>query len=142
MKHLMNLPALLSETDLSFADRAKEAGTMVVLGILMVFAVLAIIMIVLMIMERAFAAKPKNSESTAKAAPQKPAPKAKPAPAPKVQPAPAVQTARDDGAVIAAITAAISAMLAAENGDTTYQGGFRVVSFKRSNRGTPWNSAR
>ena len=57
-------------------------------------------------------------------------------------PAPVVQTVEDDGAVIAAITAAISAMLAAENGDSAYQGGFRVVSFKRSNRGTPWNSAR
>ena len=44
-------------------------------------------------------------------------------------------------AIIAAITAAISLMLA-ESGDATYQGGFRVVSFKRSNRNTPWNSGR
>ena len=36
----------------------------------------------------------------------------------------------------------IDAMLAAENGTETYEGGFRVVSFKRSTRNTPWNSAK
>ena len=87
---------------------------------------------VLMIMERIFAGKGKSGEAKKEA--PKPAPE-------KTVSAPVVQAVEDDGAVIAAITAAISAMLA-ESGDATYQGGFRVVSFKRSNRNTPWNSAK
>lgn len=134
MNSMMNLPALLAANGMAFGDRAKEAGIMVILGMVMVFSVLAIIMAILIIMERIFAQKATSGE--VKKAEPKPAPKAPEAPAP------VAQTVEDDGAVIAAITAAISAMLAAENGDSAYQGGFRVVSFKRSNRGTPWNSAR
>lgn len=130
MNNVMNMPALLAANGMTMNERLSEAGVMVVLGMLMVFSVLAIIMIVLMIMERVFANKGK-SEAPKKEA----APKVAPAPVP----APVVQ--QDDGAVIAAITAAISLMLA-ESGDATYQGGFRVVSFKRSNRNTPWNSGR
>ena len=133
MNTMMTVPATLSASGMTFGERAMEAGTMVVMGMVMIFAVLASIMAVLMIMERVFACK---AEGKAKAAEPKPAPKAPEAPAP------VVETVEDDGAVIAAITAAISAMLAAESGDSAYQGGFRVVSFKRSNRGTPWNSAR
>ena len=132
MNNMMNLPAVLAANGMSFSERASEAVTMVVMGMVMVFSVLAIIMGVLMIMERFFAGKAKSGEV------KKEAPK----PAPTVAPAPVVQTVEDDGAVIAAITAAISAILAEENGTETYQGGFRVVSFKRSNRNTPWNSAR
>ena len=130
MNNVMNMPALLAANGMTMNERLSEAGVMVVLGMLMVFSVLAIIMIVLMIMERVFAKKGK-SEAPKKEA----APKVAPAPAP----APVVQ--QDDGAVIAAITAAISLVLA-ESGDATYQGGFRVVSFKRSNRNTPWTSGR
>ena len=131
MMNMMNLPMALTKSNMPFAQRASEALTMVVMGMVMVFAVLAIIMIVLLIMERVFANKKEEAKKEV-------------APKPVVvsEPAPVVQTVEDDGAVIAAITAAISAMLAAENGDNAYQGGFRVVSFKRSNRGTPWNSAR
>ena len=132
MNNMMNLPTVLAANGMSFSERASEAVTMVVMGMVMVFSVLAIIMGVLMIMERFFAGKAKSGEVK----------KAAPKPAPTVAPAPVVQTVEDDGAVIAAITAAISAILAEENGTETYQGGFRVVSFKRSNRNTPWNSAR
>ena len=133
MNTMMNVPATLSASGMPFGERAMEAGTMVVMGMVMIFAVLASIMAVLMIMERAFARK---ADGKAK--------KAEPAPAPKTPeaPVPVVETVEDDGAVIAAITAAISAILADEGSDSAYQGGFRVVSFKRSNRGTPWNSAR
>ena len=134
MNNMMNLPALLAANGMAFGDRAKEAGIMVILGMVMVFAVLATIMAILIIMERIFEQKSTGGEP--KMAEPKPVPKAPEAPAPVVQPV------EDDGAVIAAITAAISAMLAAENGGAAYQGGFRVVSFKRSNRGTPWNSVR
>ena len=129
MMNMMNLPMVLTKSNMPFAQRASEALTMVVMGMVMVFLVLAIIMLVLMIMERVFSKEPKAKPVVE--APKKPEP----------VPAPAVQT-QDDGAVIAAITAAISAMLAAENGTETYEGGFRVVSFKRSTRKSTWNSAK
>ena len=131
MKNMMNLLAGNVATDMTFSERASESLTMVVMGMVMIFLVLATIMIVLMMMERAFAGEGKSKEVKKEA----------PLPVPQVsEPAP-VAPVEDDGAVIAAITAAISAMLA-ESGDTAYAGGFRVVSFKRSNRNTPWNSAR
>ena len=117
------------------SERLALAGQMTLLGMVMIFAVLAAIMAVLIIMERVFARKADGKAKKAEPAP---------APAPKTPeaPVPVVETVEDDGAVIAAITAAISAILADEGSDSAYQGGFRVVSFKRSNRGTPWNSAR
>ena len=130
MKNLMNLPMLLTKSNMPFADRASEALTMVVMGMVMVFLVLATIMLVLLIMERVFTKGSKKAKPVAEA-PKKTEP----------VPAPVVQT-QDDGAVIAAITAAISAILAAENGTETYEGGFRVVSFKRSTRKSTWNSAK
>lgn len=133
MNNVMNVSTLLAANGMSFSERASEALTMVVLGMVMIFAVLATIMAVLMLMERIFVRKLADGES------KKPEPVAAPKkPEPVPQPTAAVE---DDSAVIAAITAAISVMLA-ESGDATYQGGFRVVSFKRSNRNTPWNSAR
>ena len=123
---------LLTKYDAPFSARLSEALTMVVMGMVMVFLVLAVIMLVLMIMERVFAGKKVEPKPVAsKSEPKKP----EPIPTP-------VAPVQDDGAVIAAITAAISAMLAAENGTENYQGGFRVVSFKRSSRNTPWNSAK
>ena len=66
-----------------------------------------------------------------KTAEKKPEPKSAPAPAP----APVtVQSPQDDGTIIAAIVAAISAMRS-EQGITD---GFRVVSFKRGTN-KPWN---
>ena len=129
MMNMMNLPTALTKSNMPFAQRASEALTMVVMGMVMVFLVLAIIMLVLMLMERVFSKEPKAKPVVE--APKKTEP----------VPAPVVQT-QDDGAVIAAITAAISAMLAAENGTETYEGGFRVVSFKRSTRKSTWNSAK
>ena len=120
---------LLANEGASFADRTAEALRMVLMGMVMIFLVLSIIMLVLMLMERVFAKAPKEKPATE--APKK----VEPAPAPVVQ-------TQDDGAVIAAITAAISAVLAAENGTETYEGGFRVVSFKRSTRKSTWNSAK
>ena len=130
MNNMMNVPAFLAANGMTMGDRFSEAGVMVIMGMIMVFAVLTIIMLVLMIMERYFSAKSKSDKAEKQAAPKQ---------EPVVAPAPVVQ--EDDGAVIAAITAAISLMLA-QSGDETYQGGFRVVSLKRSNRNTPLNSGR
>ena len=46
---------------------------------------------------------------------------------------------KDDGALVAVITAAVAAYMA-ESGETVPEGGFRVVSFTRVRGGKPWNS--
>lgn len=112
----------------TLGERAIDALTMLVKGMLMIFLVLAILMVVLMIMERFFASskqpKPEKKEEV----------KAAPAP---VAPTPVAQ---DNGALVAAITAAIAATLAAEQGGAPEVGGFRVVSFKRVGNRSAWNS--
>ena len=65
-----------------------------------------------------------------------PAPAA--APAPVAEPAPVIEESADDGELAAVITAAIAAMLDSEEYKNEFVGGFRVVSFKRSEK-TAWN---
>lgn len=120
---------MLTKSELPMNERLSEAGIMVVKGMLMVFAVLATLMLVLMLMERFFVKKP-----APKKAEPAPAPVAAPAPAPAPEPEPTV--VEDDGAIVAAITAAIAVVLA-EGG---YNGGFRVVSFKRADKRSAWNT--
>ena len=96
----------------TLGERAIDALTMLVKGMLMIFLVLAILMVVLLIMERFFASskqpKPEKKEEV----------KAAPAP---VAPAPVAQ---DNGALVAAITAAIAAVKALGRVDTLILGGF------------------
>ncbi len=108
----------------SLAENAKEAGTVTLLGMTAIFAVLALLWLVIELLHRALTEKreavereeatPAEAVSTEEIVPE----------APVSEPAPAA----DDGALIAAITAAISAAMA----DEGYTGGFRVVSFKRA----------
>ena len=127
MNGILHISRVLTKSNLPMNQRLSEAGIMVVKGMLMVFAVLAVLMFVLMLMERFFTKKP---------APKK----VEPAPAPVVKeapaPAPVPAVVEDDGAIVAAITAAIALVLA-EGG---YTGGFRVVSFKRADRRSAWNT--
>ncbi len=112
----------------TFGERAIDALTMLVKGMLMVFLVLAILMIVLVIMERIFASKKepkKEKQEEIKVAPVEEAP---------------VAVVEDNGALVAAITAAIAATLAAEQGGAVSPSGFRVVSFKRVGNRSAWNS--
>ena len=127
MNGILHVSGMLTKSGLPMNERLSEAGIMVVKGMLMVFAVLATLMLVLMLMERIFVKKPapKKAESA-------PAPAVAPAPAPEPEPT----VVEDDGAIVAAITAAIAVMLA-EGG---YNGGFRVVSFKRADRRSAWNT--
>lgn len=117
----------------TFAEDAAEAGTVTLLGMVAIFSVLALLWLVIEILHRALTGQTatkvqeKKEAKPQRVAPPKPAPAAKPAPA--VESAPAAPVT-DDGALIAAITAAITAARA-EDG---YTGGFRVVSFKRSSR--------
>ena len=115
--------------DSSIFDRLTLGGSTLLLGMVIVFAVLGIIFIALQIMRAVFtknAIKAKQARRAAKAEKAVPAPVAKTEAAAPVAPAePTVDSSADDGAVIAAIMAAISA----------YTGkapeGFRVVSFKK-----------
>ncbi len=110
-------------------ERLAFAGQMTLIGLGMVFAVLAILWAVLSIFKIIFA-KPEPKKQTAPA-PVAPQPKA-------VEPAPVVNTAGDDE-LIAVITAAVAAYIASEEPEA-YQGGFRVVSFRRANGGRAWNA--
>ena len=107
------------------ADNGKVAWSTTLQGILMVFAVLALLWGAVEIMRATLAKNQQKGRGT---------PERKAAPAPKAPPAasapqaPAAPQTDADGALVAAITAAIAATLAQEG----YTGGFRVVSFKRS----------
>ncbi len=126
MSNMLYISTVLAKNGMTMDERLSQALVMVVMGVLMVFAVLTAIMLVLMLTARIFTKeeKPKKAE------------------APKVAPAPVVEAPvaepvyEDDGAIVAAISAAISMMLS-ESGST---GGFRVVSFKRVGHKSAWNA--
>ena len=110
-------------------DSLIKAAEVTLLGLGMVFLVLAILWGVLAIFKVVFAGEPKPKKEAVKEAPVAPQ-----------EPA-VVETAQDDGELIAVITAAIEAYRASEsNGDADYAGGFRVVSFRRAGAGRPWDS--
>ena len=104
---------------MTFAERAAYSGRMTVIGLGAIFGVLALLWGVLVVFRKLVVRDAGN------------APAAKPAPAPvaKAAPAPAPAPA-DDGALVAAITAAVAAALAEENGGTCPA--FRVVSFTKA----------
>ena len=122
----MILFPVAAATDMNFGERAAYAGRMLLIGMATVFLSLAILWGALalfrLIMEKAGSAKAKKAAG-AKAEATPAAPKAAVA-----APAPA----HDDGALVAAITAAVAAVLAAENGGVTPA--FRVVSYRRAGR--------
>lgn len=103
-------------TAMSFGDRLAYAGRMTLIGMMTIFAALSILWLALVLFRRAVERKaaPKASNAVAPAAPT---PVAAPAPT-------------NDGEIVAAITAAISLMLADENGGKAPN--FRVVSFRRA----------
>ena len=104
---------------LGFGERASTAGIVTLQGMLTIFLVLSILWGAIEIMHRVLHKDKKEAKKES-------APAA--APAPVVTPAPV--EVQDDGAIIAAITAAIMAMRS-ESGESS---AFRVVSFKRANR--------
>ena len=110
-------------------ERWALAGEMMLIGVGMVFAVLATLWGVLTLFKLVFA---------------KPEPKKKAEPAPKAEPVVipepvVVEETTDDTELIAILTAAIAAY-EASNGNEVAPGGFRVVSFRRTNGGKAWNS--
>lgn len=107
---------------MTFGERSAYAGRMILIGMGAIFLSLAVLWGVLEIFRR-FVNGPEQEDE---------APTPTPAPAPVPVPvAPArPQAAPSDDALIAAITAAVAATLAEENGGVVP--GFRVVSFRKA----------
>ncbi len=116
-------------TTMELSDRIAYALQRTLIGVIIVFGVLAVIWLLLSLFKFIFYKDP-NKKSTEKTV--KPEPKQESKPVAPMPVAPAAS--QDDGAVVAAIIAAISAMRA-EQGMVD---GFRVVSFKRGTN-KPWN---
>lgn len=115
----------------TLTERLGEGAVVLVQGLLTVFSVLAILWGVLALFKVFFydipeRKKKKNEEKSDVAVPIAPADTSVDVSAP----------VEDEGAIVAAITAALSEYFA-ESGE--YSGGFRVVSFRKSQGGSAWN---
>lgn len=119
---LFSLAATGAE-ELSFSQRLSQAGIVSLQGMLTIFLVLTILWGAIEVMHSVLHRKKKKKKIKtfieSSAAAEKPA---------ETSEAKAFGTPEDDGAVVAAIVAAIRAMRA-EEGNT---GAFHVVSFKRA----------
>ncbi len=124
-----------------FDDRLGYAVQGTVTGILMVFAVLTLLCLILYASKLFFYDIPnrkkekkiakKNARVAASIAVEKEKSESE-------QPVSAPVEAQDDGELVAVITAAVAAMIESSEYKNEFVGGFRVVSFKRSEK-TAWN---
>ena len=136
-KYMADVETAEAEEDLGPAfspERLSMAGLMIIQGVGMVFLVLAILWLVLLIFKKVFYKDPAKTEKAAKVEKKpEPAPEA-PAPAPVPAPAPAAAPG-EDGALVAAITAAVAAYIDSDPALTSqFASGFRVVSFKPTSK--------
>lgn len=115
--------AMFADYNGTFAENAKEAGIVTLLGMVAIFSVLAILWGVIELLHRGLNLPAKRSAKKAEKATAAPL---------MIEETPATEEPNesDDGEIVAAITAAITAARA-EKGQTT---GFRVVSFRRTAR--------
>ncbi len=113
-------------TTMDMSDRISYALQRTLIGLIIVFGVLAIIWLILSLFKFIFYKDPNKKREEKKSEPIS-ASVSVPDPV-------SVAAAQDDGAVIAAIVAAISAM----RNEQGIVDGFRVVSFKRGTN-KPWN---
>jgi sodium pump decarboxylase gamma subunit len=124
-KYMAPTEGVEAEEDLGGAlspARLKLAGLMIVQGIGMVFLVLAVLWLVLLVFKKVFYKEPKNTSKKT----EEPAPAAAPVP---------VASAADNGALVAAITAAVAAYIDSDPAlSSQFAGGFRVVSFKPTSK--------
>ena len=125
----------------SFDDRLGYAVQGTVTGILMVFAVLTLLTLILYVSKYVFydipnrsKAKARDAENAGSIQPAEPIVVSDPVPVTPAAPA----EAQDDGELVAVITAAVAAMIESSEYKNEFVGGFRVVSFKRSEK-TAWN---
>ena len=129
MQNSLAVPmSLLGATDMSFGERLSYVGTLTLLGMCVVFSVLSIVWLAIVLMKKILAyGEGKSKKEKASEAIQIP----DPTPIVPVQPAPT-----EDGALLAAITAAIAVVWESEYPGT----GFRVVSYRHVDSRKPWNS--
>ena len=120
----------------TFYERLELALQGTITGILMVFAVLALLTLILYISKVFLYDIPEKKRSKAKAKKEEYFENVANT-VPAVEEAPVEET--DDTELAAVITAAIAAMLEDEEYAEEFRGGFRVVSFKRSEKPTSWN---
>ena len=117
--------AVLENAVKPFGERTVEALTNLVLGMVVVFSVMAILALILTFTGKFFASQDKKTV-------------AKKAAESASAPAPVEETPADnDEEIVAAITAAITCVLASEG---TPAPAFRVVSFKKTNTKRSWNN--
>ncbi len=125
----------------SFNDRLGYAVQGTVTGILMVFAVLTLLCLILYASKLFFYDIPnkkkekKIAKKSARVAASIAVEKEKSESEEHVS---APVEAQDDGELVAVITAAVAAMIESSEYKNEFVGGFRVVSFKRSEK-TAWN---
>ncbi len=120
------------------SDKLSTGFTVMALGLATVFAVLAILMIVLYLFRLVFYHEKSAEQKTTPA----PAPKqhlTTPSHTVSLKETHAPAAAVDNGALIAAITAAIAAYT---SGDDEFASGFKVVSFRRAEHSSPWNKSK
>ncbi len=120
--------SLVNDIMPSIADRFQVGLQTVALGMLIVLSVLATLWIILEIVGRI--ASKKTADVTKKVKTES---------TESIVPSPVVSqeiSYENDEEIVAAITAAISLMLEAENAPVK---GFRVVSFKRASNSAHWN---
>ncbi len=116
---------LLNHWTQQFSTPGEQAFlgiTMMLVGVLLVLAILVIISLLVSLMSRLISGPEKKSAESAVEA-------AKPAAVKPAASAP-VAVKEDNGAIIAAITAAIQMMLAKEGGDSA-SAGFRIKKIRR-----------
>ena len=129
------------EADLGGAfsvERLKLAGIMIVVGMGMVFLVLAILWGVLIIFKKGMYDRANKQKETVIAS--NVVTSAEPDNEAVAAIVGAMAFAEDDGAIAAAITAAIAEMIASdENLSREFAGGFKVVSFRKKSGKGAWN---
>ena len=139
LNNLMTFSVLAVREDGTYtpfsADAWLYAGQMTLLGMLMVFCVLAILWAILAIFKLIFAGKTPKAPK----APKEPKIEKKPEPKVSAQPV-SVANQSNDAELVAILTAAVAVYMAEQGTDAGYNGGFRVVSFKRVRGGRTWNS--
>jgi len=126
---------ITKDTPMFAPERLAEAGKMILLGMGAVFSVLAILWAVLAIFKIFSYDLPKKRAQSAK---KEEVPEVVVA-ASVAEPV-AEEVYDDDGALIAVIAAAVAAYRASEGITPEAVGGFRVVSFRRVNQRSAWNS--
>ena len=133
---MLNMISLLTANGMPMADRLAYSLRMLIVGLGMVFVVLAILWGVLVLSRILLHDIPNRRREEEKGEPRKAVEVVDLAPAPAPAPA-APAPAQADAALIAVITAAISAAMAEEG--SAPAGGFRVVSFRRVSGNSAWN---